>query len=346
MTAVNFTKPVTSDLRADVLLYIRNYMDGQAKLFDGDTLTSPPTNTIRYSSSNSRFEKWNGSAWAALPTGDLPLSGGTLTGGLTGTTANFTAGLSMNGNAVWHAGNLTPSNYLPLAGGTMAGVLNSVNILPTVNNVSNLGSDTFRYAGVYATNFYEAGTALSSKYSASGHSHSYLPLSGGTLSGGLTGTTGAFSTSLTVGGVAVSLSTHTHSTYLALGGGTLTGLLTTAAAGIDIANADTTLTRIAAGIVGIEGTALGYLDIPIAAALERGKIYPISAGITVNTGTAAYAYGVYNDSAVAITLTQGAGLTLRKAGTATSGNLTLAPYGLAAIWYRSSTEAVVNGNLS
>lgn len=45
----------------------------------------------------------------------LPLTGGTLTGGLTGTTANFTSGLSMNGNAVWHAGNFTPSGYAQLA---------------------------------------------------------------------------------------------------------------------------------------------------------------------------------------------------------------------------------------
>ncbi len=45
----------------------------------------------------------------------LPLTGGTLTGGLTGTTANFTSGLSMNGNAVWHAGNFTPSSYALLS---------------------------------------------------------------------------------------------------------------------------------------------------------------------------------------------------------------------------------------
>lgn len=345
MTAVNFTKPVTTDLRADVLAYIRDYMAGQAKLFDGDTLTSPPTNTIRYSAANSQFEKWNGTTWAALTLGFLPLAGGTLTGGLTGTTANFTAGLQMNGNAVWHAGNLTPSNYLPLAGGTLSGVLNSLNILPTVNDASNLGSDTFRYAAVYATNFYEAGTALSAKYALAGHAHSYLPLTGGTLTGTLTGAAGAFS-SLTVGGVAVSLAGHTHS-YLPLGGGTLTGALTTAAAGIEVGHAsDTTLTRLAAGILGVEGVALGYLDIPTAAALARGKIYPIVAGITIDTATAAYTYGIYNDSASNVTLTQGAGLTLRKSGTTTTGNLTLKPRGLATVWFRSASEAIVSGALA
>lgn len=233
MTAVNFTKPVTSDTRANVLQYIRDYMDCQAKMFDGDTLTSTPTNAIRYSSANSRFEKWNGSAWAALTLGLLPLTGGTLSGGLTGTSGAFTS-LTVGGNAVWHAGNLTPASYLALSGGTLSGVLNTVNVLPVANNVSVLGSDALRYAGVYATSFFEGGTALSSKYAIASHTHSYLPLTGGTLSGTLTGALGAFS-SLTIGGNGVwhagnftpgaySLTSHTHS-YLPLSGGNITGAL-------------------------------------------------------------------------------------------------------------------------
>ena len=238
MTAVNFSKPVTSDLRADVLSYIRDYMAGQAKMFDGDTLTATPTGTVRYSAANVRFEKWNGTGWVALALDLLPLAGGTLTGALTGTTANFTGGLQMNGNAVWHVGNLTPSNYLPLAGGTMAGVLNSLNILPTANSVSNIGSDALRYAGVYASNFYESGVALSAKYAANSHSHAYLPTTGGALTGSLTGTSASFSgsltaaagnftSSLTVNGTAVSLAGHTHA-YLSTGGGSISGNLTIA----------------------------------------------------------------------------------------------------------------------
>jgi hypothetical protein len=87
---------------------------------------------------------------------------------------------------------------------------------------------------VYATNFYEAGTALSSKYALAGHSHSFLPLTGGTLTGALAGTSGAF-TSLTVSGSGVwhsgnfnpasySVTSHTHS-YLPLSGGNITGSL-------------------------------------------------------------------------------------------------------------------------
>jgi hypothetical protein len=207
----NFTKPVTSDLRADVLSYIRDFQNAQAKLFDGETLTSPPTGAIRYSAANSRFEKWNGATWGALTLGFLATAGGTMTGTLTGAGATFTS-LSVGANAVWHAGNLTPANYLARAGGTMTGTLNSLDIAPVANDVSSLGTDLLRYAAVHATSFSEGGTALSAKYALAGHSHSYLPLTGGTLTGGLTGTSGAFS-SLTVGGVAVSVSSHTHAAY-------------------------------------------------------------------------------------------------------------------------------------
>jgi hypothetical protein len=52
-----------------------------------------------------------------------------------------------------------------------------LNNLPRANNSFTLGSDTFRFSGVYATAFYEAGTALSSKY---------LAKTGGTLTGSIT----------------------------------------------------------------------------------------------------------------------------------------------------------------
>ena len=45
------------------------------------------------------------------------------------------------------------------------------------------------------------------------------------------------------------------------------------------------------------GLAVGYLDIPTAVALTRGKIYPVTAGITIYTATSGYCYGVYNNSA-------------------------------------------------
>lgn len=283
--AANFTKPVTSDLRADVLAYIRDNLAAQAKLFDGETLTGTPVNAIRYSSGNLRFEKWNGSAWGELALGFLPLAGGTLTGALSGTSANFTAGLTVNGSAVWHAGNLNPAGYLPLAGGTMAGILTTHNLTPDGNGTRALGADAARWAVVHSAEFREAGTALSARYSAAGHSHDFLPLTGGTLTGPLTGTSGNFTASLTVNGVAVSLSTHTHS-YLPLGGGTLTGTLNAtnavfsgsivAAAGIELGHAsDTTLLRIAAGRASVEGREVVTLGFDASGArITRGTAAP------------------------------------------------------------------------
>jgi hypothetical protein len=79
--------------------------------------------------------------------------------------------------------------------------------------------------------------------------------------------------------------------------------------------------------------------------LAKGQVHAVSAGVTVQSGFAAGEWvGVYNSSASAITLTQGAGLTLRLAGTSATGNRTLAQRGLAVIWYNSTSEAVVSGS--
>lgn len=66
MATVYFTKPITSDLRADVLQYIRDAINSQARMFEGDTLVSPPVNAVRYVAANNRFEKWSGSVWDPL----------------------------------------------------------------------------------------------------------------------------------------------------------------------------------------------------------------------------------------------------------------------------------------
>lgn len=82
-------------------------------------------------------------------------------------------------------------------------------------------------------------------------------------------------------------------------------------------------------------------------ALTLGCCYVVSAGFTLNTGLAAGGiYSIYNDSASAITLTQGSGLTLRLAGTTTTGNRTLAPRGMATFWCNSTTEYIMDGNVS
>ena len=69
------------------------------------------------------------------------------------------------------------SDYLPLSGGDLSG-----SVVPQTNNSYNLGTNSNRWANIYATTFYENGTALSSRYQAKGD---YLTLSGGSLTGDL-----------------------------------------------------------------------------------------------------------------------------------------------------------------
>ena len=91
----------------------------------------------------------------------------------------------------------------------------------------------------------------------------------------------------------------------------------------------------------------GYRDIPrVTGGLDRGKCYATSAGFTVNTATAEYTYSVYNDSASAITLTQGAGLTLRLSGTTTTGNRTLAARGFCTLWFNTASECIALGDVT
>ena len=55
------------------------------------------------------------------------------------------------------------------------------------------------------------------------------------------------------------------------------------------------------------------------------------------------AISVYNNSASAITITQGSSVTLRLVGTSTTGNRTLAQRGLATIVCVASNDFVITG---
>ena len=89
----------------------------------------------------------------------------------------------------------------------------------------------------------------------------------------------------------------------------------------------------------------GYLEHPrVTGAPEKGKMFATAAGFTLNTGFAAGdSYYFYNDSAANFTITQGAGLTLRLAGTASTGNRTLTARGMGWLWVNSSTEYILHG---
>jgi hypothetical protein len=117
-----------------------------------------------------------------------------------------------------------------------------------------------------------------------------------------------------------------------------------------LSDTNTGMYRIAADQLGFAeggtGYRIGYRDIPRrTSGFARGECLAVSSGITLNTSdmAAGYSFTVYNDSASAITITQGSGVTLRLVDTATTGNRTLAARGMAFIWCNSGTEAVISG---
>lgn len=97
---------------------------------------------------------------------------------------------------------------------------------------------------------------------------------------------------------------------------------------------------------------IGYRSIPrsttttTAAVGDRGKCIAVSAGLTIpnSTFSAGDAVSIYNDSASAVTITQGSGLTLRNAGSTSTGNRTLAARGLCTVWFNSASEAIISGS--
>lgn len=99
------------------------------------------------------------------------------------------------------------------------------------------------------------------------------------------------------------------------------------------------------GVFTYGGIEVGYKDIPIYASGDGGgKVQVVSSNQTIDTGIAAgKCYAFYNDSGSAITITQGSGMTLRLAGTTTTGSRTLGPRGWMTVWHRSTTEALCSG---
>jgi hypothetical protein len=109
------------------------------------------------------------------------------------------------------------------------------------------------------------------------------------------------------------------------------------------------VTSVATGAT-IDGVTIGYRNIPrsttsgTATTGDVGKVIAVTAGITIPNSTfaAGDAVSIYNDSAATITITASI-TTLRQAGTANTGNRTLAARGMATVWFNSATEAVISG---
>jgi hypothetical protein len=91
---------------------------------------------------------------------------------------------------------------------------------------------------------------------------------------------------------------------------------------------------------------VSLLDIgQVSSSWVRGKVRVETAGVTLNTSdmSASYVFAFYNNSGSSVTLTQGAGVTMRLGGTTTTGSRTIPARGWATIYCVSGTECVVFG---
>lgn len=295
----------------------------------------------------------------------LPLAGGALTGDVTSTgTLRFdssafgTIGMR-TGAAVGVSPNTSADDLVIESSTGNAGI-------SILNNSAYYGGIFFgdeasatvaqlRYThSTNAFTFYTAGT-LSMTISSAG-----LVTAVGGFSGDLTGnasTATTLQTARTINGVSFNGSANITVTAAA---GTLTGTTlnsTVVTSSLTSVGTLGSLTVSGTAAVGLDSTVggieIGYRNIPrltstTLAATSNGKVHAVTAGVTVPASTfaAGDTVAIYNNSAAAITLTQGSGLTLRWAGTSSTGNRTLAAYGWASIWFNSATEAVASGNLT
>lgn len=105
----------------------------------------------------------------------------------------------------------------------------------------------------------------------------------------------------------------------------------------------------AAFSVPVTASNLSYAQKTVSGALTVDNIYSTTVGFTVETSHCATGrvYTVYNNSASTITITQGAGVTLRLGGTGTTGDRTIPGRGLATFTCISgATTVVATGNVS
>lgn len=150
------------------------------------------SNYTSYAAAASHTHNYAGSSSAggAANSATILATARTLTIGKTGKTFNGSANVSWSLSEIGAMGTVSANGYYGLAlpdGTTSNWIRTTVSgIIPYQSGgASALGTSSWPFNSVYANTVYEGGTALSSKYAAASHSHSYLPLSGGTMTGAI-----------------------------------------------------------------------------------------------------------------------------------------------------------------
>ena len=290
------------------------------------------------------FVIYDGTHWKQVPSGNLftSLTGG---GGITvnQSTGAIVLGSSATPNATTStivsrdasgnfSANVITANLTGAVTGSVSGNAGSV-----TNGVYTTGGQTIDGTKTFTSTI--QGTITSATLAASvvgGIGVATLAGSSGTSVSASTGAVTVWFNTSTLVTTAVQAGTVSTAAQPAITSvGTLTSLTVSGSITDSIGNVRS---------IAIRNTATSY----VLTAADNGQMVSITTGsVTVNTGTFVSPFGqtvsVYNNSATSMSILAGAGVTLRLAGTLSTGTRTLARYGVATMICVSSNTFVMSG---
>lgn len=323
--AADFNKPATGDAHVDYASMIREKADVQAKMFDPAIVSgvlSTPIGAIRWNSAQNRDERYDGAVWQVK---------------------SVLYAINISGNAAT-ATNADNAAAVPWSGvSSKPTTISGFGITDLVASIlASFRKDNWGTNGIVAA---VAGLLAWKNY---GNNYVIFDASAGTAPDGT-------AVSATNSGSAWS----TNDPVLMGWNGTATfGVrVDTARFAESATNATSTQSEGTANTT-IASTAFvdrlrDVLSVPQSgsytlALTDRGKSIDTTAGVTVPpNSTVAFGVGstitVTNTSGSAITVTQGAGVTLRQAGTANTGNRSLAGYGVCVMRKTATDTWIISG---
>lgn len=291
------------------------------------TMTNLPTNSVGWSSSGNKWQRWNGTAWVDLTTTySISIAGNAATAS-TLQTARTINGVSFNGSANITVPTSNSITFNNAGSGVASGTTFNGNTAITVS-YNTIGAPSV--SGANATGTWgisisgNAATVTNGVYTTGDQSIGGNKTFTNTIAGSISGNA-ATATTLVANAAIPSSATATTQTEKTSN----TSLATTAF--VDRLRSLSTPTTSGTGTLVIG---------------DRGSLVQATAAIAVpaNIFAAGDVVTVLNTTASAISITQGSGLTMRFSGTTTTGSRSISAYGIATVVFRSATECYVSGS--